>query len=224
MADERCETAQEKLLACRATLQRPEDANAVIDGEEVDGEDPYAFYLDPAHQLPLAPVDFVCSPLQDPYNCYLGDASVIFCFSSCMPPEVFQSFAEAIGRQCRPGTVVITTEYMLPLEGNCPLDENDPNLPHGDFQFRLAEKMNGYSWLMGGQSTAFIHQVVRSSWRQEHPGPFSKPQLSLEEIAYRAVQQAEQDGNPKAFLVGVYNNMVFSGLPDRFWPNLSRFD
>jgi hypothetical protein len=40
-----------------------------------------------------------------------------FCFSSAMPYPVMIQLARAVGRQWLPGTLVITTEYQLPLGG-----------------------------------------------------------------------------------------------------------
>lgn len=51
-------------------------------------------------KLILSAMDFVCGSFEDPYV-YLGDADCIFCFSSCMPPEMIDSLAVSIGRQCR---------------------------------------------------------------------------------------------------------------------------
>lgn len=112
---------------------------------------------------------------------------------------------------------------MLPLEGHLPVNHNDSRLPSGPFQFRLMEKIDGWSWLLGGKSTAYIHQVVQSQWKPDQT-PLDPPSLSLEEQAYLAVQTAEQEADPRTFLVGVYNNMVFAGMPERFWPDLENLD
>jgi hypothetical protein len=169
-------------------------------------------------RLPLAPMDFVCGSFEDPYV-YLGDADCIFIFSSCMPREMVDSLAKSIGRQCRPGTIVITTEYMLPLEGFIEPFEDDSRVSSGSFQLSLMEKVDGWCWLTGGNSTAFIHKVIESQW-SEGQMPLKPRELSLEEKAYRAIKLAEDQQDYKRFLVGVYNNMVFAGIPERFWPKI----
>lgn len=108
-----------------------------------------------------APCEFVCGSFDDPYV-YFGDADCIFVFSSCMSRDLLTKLAASIGRQCKPGTVVMTTEFMLPLEGVCEPVENDDRVTSGPYRLELVEKMEGFSWLMGGQSTAYIHRVLAS--------------------------------------------------------------
>ena len=170
--------------------------------------------------LTLAPVEFVCGSLDDPYV-YFGDADCIFCFSSCMPPEVIDRLAQAVGRQCRPGTIVITTDRMLPLKGYCKANEMDDRIPSGSFELELVDKMDGYGWVTGGTSTAYIHKVKQSLWISDQ-GPLKPKELSLEDKAfmvYKAMERGELS-DPKAFVRAVYNDMVFAGLPDRFLPKL----
>jgi SAM-dependent methyltransferase len=93
-------------------------------------------------------ITLICGSFEDNDN--LKNADCIFAFSSCFTPETMQSLGNAVGKQCNPGTIVITTDYMLPLEGP-------------DYLLRLVEQRNGWCWLTGGPSTAFLHQVVQSS-------------------------------------------------------------
>lgn len=117
----------------------------------------------------VAPVEFVCGSFDDPYT-YLGNADCIFVFSTAMPTEVTNSLANAIGRQCRPGTIVISTDYMLPLTGYCESHEHDDRVPSGRFELELVDKVDGYEWTTGGTSTGYIHKVVASLWKP-HQGP-----------------------------------------------------
>jgi SAM-dependent methyltransferase len=170
--------------------------------------------------LPMAPIEFVCGSFEDPYI-YVGDADCIFVFSTCMGEGLRSSLAQAIGRQCKPGTIVITTDYMLPLEGTVPPVENDDNrVPSGSFKLKLVEKKDGYCWLTNGASTAYIHQVVESLWQ---PGqqPLERPVPSIEDVAFETAMALEsgQLTDTDAFLRGVSNNIIFHGLPDSFLPD-----
>lgn len=127
--------------------------------------------------LNLAPIEFVCGSFEDPYI-YFGDADIIFLFSTCLPKNCLERFAESVGRQCRPGTIVITIDYMLPLEGNVPAVESNDQIPSGVYRFSLLEKNEGWVWLTGGASTAFIHRVEMSQWR-EGQGPWERPLPTL---------------------------------------------
>lgn len=121
-------------------------------------------------ELPMAPIEFLCGSLDDPYI-YFGDVDLIFCFAACMGPDVLAKLAENIGRQCRPGTIILTTELMLPLHGEVSIVDNDARVPGGDpFELELVERVEGWCWLTGGASTVFIHRVTKSLW-QPTQGP-----------------------------------------------------
>lgn len=90
---------------------------------------------------------FQCASMTDPTTCL--DADIIFCFSSCFSSDLLSGLSKQIGQTCKPGTIVITTEFMLPLEG--------PN-----YRFSLIQKVDGHCWLTGGTSTAYIHEVQQS--------------------------------------------------------------
>jgi hypothetical protein len=155
-----------------------------------DNHDPF----EDSQRLAIAPVELKCGSFD---AVYFGDADVIFCFSSCMSSSIIQGLSKAIGRQCKPGTIVITTEFPLQLEGTIdPLDDPeestyvhcnyDGNFDDADdatewarfcdeegiesqipFQFDLLESVDGYCWLTGGLSTAHVHRVVTSAWTEE---------------------------------------------------------
>jgi len=168
----------------------------------------------------LSPIDFSCGSFDDPYE-YFGDADCIFVFSSCMSPELMNNLAKAIGRQCKVGTIIITTEFTLPLsKGTIEPMIFDPDMPSGDFQFELLEQIDGYCWLVGGQSTGYIHRLTESLGK-EYGDKRIKP-YSEEQIAYEAIQyvEANREQSAKTFLTKVYNSMVYQGFPDHWLPKL----
>lgn len=106
--------------------------------------------------LKLAPIDFSCASFEDPIiDSHWKDASCIFVTATCLPSELLQSLSQVVGLKCRPGTIVTSTDYPLPLEGGSAGEGNA-------FQLELIEKVDGYSWVTGGESTAYIHRVVGS--------------------------------------------------------------
>jgi SAM-dependent methyltransferase len=109
--------------------------------------------------LSMAPVELKCGSFEDP-NMSLGDVDCAFAFSSCFTPDLMERLGQAIGRQCKPGTIIITTDYMLPLLNNIPPIEGDKR--SGSYRLELAETVDGWCWLTGGSSTAYIHRVVNS--------------------------------------------------------------
>ena len=123
----------EYFLACPPIS---EDGSIVLEGEE----------LQQPQLLPMAPIEFNCGSVDDPYE-YFGDSDVIFVFSSCMSQDLMGSLSLAIGRQCKPGSIIITTEFPLPLEGyigpyRCSVDDEtassfarqDHDLPTGTYK------------------------------------------------------------------------------------------
>jgi hypothetical protein len=170
--------------------------------------------------LPLAPIQFTCGSFDDPYV-YFGDADCVFVFSSCMSEDLMGSLSNSIGRQCKPGTIVITTEYMLDLEGQIDPVEEDPRVPSGSYELQLVEKLDGWCWLTGGASTAFIHRVTKSLWK-DGSGELKAPERSLEDVAFQVVTdlEAEKSTDTDSFKRGVYNNMVFHDVPESWRPDL----
>jgi hypothetical protein len=113
---------------------------------------------DTSEFLSLAPIDFTCSSFEDPViDSHWNDASCIFVTASCLPSELLQSLSDVVGRQCRPGTIVMSTDYPLPLQAS----SEDGGV--SSFRLELVEQVDGYSWVTGGDSTAYIQRVVESS-------------------------------------------------------------
>jgi SAM-dependent methyltransferase len=170
--------------------------------------------------LPLAPIEFTCGSFDDPYV-YFGDADCVFVFSSCMSEDLMGSLSKSIGRQCKPGSIVITTEFMLPLEGTIDPFEEDPRVPSGSYELQLVEKVEGWCWLTGGASTAYIHRVTTSLWK-DGSGELKEPDISTEDMAFQAMTDAESEKltNLNTFKRGVYNNMAFHEIPEAWRPKL----
>jgi SAM-dependent methyltransferase len=202
------QAAQENLENC---LSQDEESPSLLTQDENGQES----------RLPIAPVDFICGSFEDPYV-YFGDADCIFCFSSCMTAHLLDALALSIGRQCKPGTIVITTEYMLSLKGQVPPTKGDDRVPHGSFELELVKQVDGYCWLTGGASTAYIHRVKVSSWTPEYQ-PLNPPKQSAEDMAFEVAKALEDGklGDAAAFKRGVYNQMIFLGLPESWLPNLA---
>jgi SAM-dependent methyltransferase len=200
--------AEENLESCRRSDQEDYTLTAT-DGETGVEE-----------SLPLAPIEFTCGSFDDPYV-YFGDADCVFVFSSCMSESLMGSLSKSIGRQCKPGAIVITTEFMLPLEGTIDPFEADPRVPSGSYELQLVEKVEGWCWLTGGASTAYIHRVVKSLWK-DGSMKLEAPAISTEDMAFRAIAAAESEklNNLNTFKRGVYNNMAFHEIPEAWRPNL----
>lgn len=162
--------------------------------------------------LPLAPIEFVCGSFTNPYE-YIGDVDVAFVFSSCMKPELIKQLSNAIGRQFKPGSIVITTEFPLHLRGSVEQVADDRSMPHGEFELQLLEKINGWCWLLGGESTAYIHRV-KTSLHEQYGGPRQKPKLSVEEEAFQIVQKIENGTltDTDEFIRQVKNDMFYHGV------------
>lgn len=168
--------------------------------------------------IPLAPMQMTHGSFTNPYQ-YLADIDCAFVFSSCMNPDLLQQLSIAIGRQCRPGTIIITTEFPLFLTGHIEPLQEDGIMPFGVYEIELLEKIDGWCWLMGGESTAYIHRVKRSLSNM-YLGPRERPRLSLEEEAFELVQLMESGEltDTKVFIRNVLNNMIFNGVPSEFLP------
>jgi hypothetical protein len=168
--------------------------------------------------LPLSPIELRCGSFDDPYE-FFGDADLLFVFSTCMESRVLTNLARAIGRQCQPGCLVLTTEYKLPLGGMLePLDD-DPGIPYGEYALELVESVTGSNQATGGESTVHIHRVTKALGTGS---PRSKPKLSVSDVCYRAIKTAEDPAmnDTKDFLRRVSNQMAFVGLPESWRPKL----
>jgi hypothetical protein len=162
-------------------------------------------------------IEWTCGSFTDPYF-YFGDSQIIFCFSTCMDQSTIDSLGQAIGRQCRPGTVVITTDYRLPTTGEILPVEGDLRVPYGTYEFECVKEMDVWCWLLGGPSKAYVHKVTRSLY-VDGLFPLSPPVLSLSEKAWRVVRDLDEEGRSSradAFIRNVDNNIIFHGLPLRF--------
>lgn len=130
--------------------------------------------------LEMAPIDLTCGSFED---VYFGDADLIFCFSSCMSGAI-PGISKAVGKQCKPGTIVITTEYQLESEGMT--DPGEDGSEAKPFKFELLESHDGYCWLTGGLSTGHIHRLAgvggttagHSNEQQKTDLGSAKPQLA----------------------------------------------
>jgi hypothetical protein len=165
-------------------------------------------------RIPLAPIEFRCGSFTDPYE-FFGDTNVLFCFSSCLPSATRVELAKAVGRQCQPGTIVITTEYQLSLSGIIEEYPDDPSLPHGVYNMELLATITGENESTGGLSTVYIHRLNSSVGDGIRREP---PVLSIHERAYRAIKDVEVSNDPVAFVRRVANEMIFSGFPDSWIP------
>ena len=139
--------------------------------------------------LLLAPVQFSCASFEDPYE-YIGDADIVFVFSTCWTPAMMESLGKCIGRQLKPGSLAITTDFQIPLTGEVDKVDGDPQFRKGKYELELVEKIDGDCSATGGLSTAYIHRVVTSLY-EEGVGPRIKPMLPKEELAWRIIQDYE---------------------------------
>jgi len=171
--------------------------------------------------LPMAPVEFECGSFGDPYV-YFGDADLVFVFGSCLGEDLISELAQSIGRQCKPGTIVITTEYMLPLEGFVEPYSDDDNVPSGPYKLEFLKSIDGWCYVTGGVSTAYIHRVTESLWDPDRQEPLRPPEMSVEDQAYEVAKamEAGELTDPQQFLRNVYNNMAFNDIPESFRPNI----
>lgn len=173
------------------------------------------YVLGEQQKLPLAPIELSCGSFDDPYEFY-GDANIVFCFSSAMPYHVMVNMARSVGRQCCPGALIITTEYQLPAGGTIGPDQDDPNVPYGDYELELVEEMHGQNEATGGESTVFIHRLTKSLGTGN---AILRPQPTVSDICYNAIQKLKQN-DPQKFLRKVSNQMMFVGLPESWRPKL----
>jgi hypothetical protein len=92
-------------------------------------------------------IEWICGSFTDPYV-YFGDSQIIFCFSTCMDQSTINSLGQAIARQCRPGTIVITTDYPLPATGDIAPFEMDDRIPFGPFAIDCVNEMDVWCGLL----------------------------------------------------------------------------
>ena len=109
------------------------------------------------HNLPLAPIELTCGSISDPAVADVSNVELFFIASTCMPESVLVEIAHAIGRQCRVGTLVISTDYELITDRT--LCESTGKY----FQLKKLTQTDGYCWVVGGVSTAFTYQLTESA-------------------------------------------------------------
>jgi hypothetical protein len=134
--------AEDNLVRCRTSL--PEAAASMYSLPVPGGVNDIL-----RQPLQLAPLSFTCGSFDDP-GVFFGDADCIFVTASCLPTELLQSLHDGILRQCRAGTIVMSTDYPLPLDDS----------QHATLRMEIVDKVEGWSWVTGGGSTAYIHKVV----------------------------------------------------------------
>ena len=103
------------------------------------------------HILEVAPVQLVCASFED--ACF-ADSDCVFCFSTCMK-DVLESLAHTIVQQCRPGTVVITTDYALPAAAA--VRRNDSS----SVQIQQVQERSTGCALIGGDCMVYFHRVEK---------------------------------------------------------------
>jgi len=149
-------------------------AASLEDGQNQSNElssSEYSLSTDDGKVLPLSPIAFTCGSFDDPYE-YIGDSDIVFVFSTCFSEEMMSKLSDCIGRQCRQGTIVITTEYKLNSAGTIqPLPGT--TMSFGDYDIDLVDSIDCYNWLVGGKSTAHVHRVMNSLW--DGNGPPTRP-------------------------------------------------
>jgi hypothetical protein len=107
-------------------------------------------------QQAAAPVELCCGSFDDEVNIYFGDSDFIFSFSTCMNGPTMDMMGRAIRRQCRPGTMVVTTDYRLPETDGLDDDEHSSRRR----RLELLREIPTACQLVGGECTAFLHRVV----------------------------------------------------------------
>ena len=203
------EESIDKLEDCRRRMvdeDIPRTSNSTTDIELL-------FLPSDDEPLPLAPIEMECGSFEDPYSSFC-DADILFCFSSCLSSHLRINLARSIGRQSRPGTIVITTEYQLPLGGQLTEVPDDLDYPCGEYELELLDTISGPCTAVGGESTVYIHRVLKSIGNGERR---VQPLLPVSELAYRAIQHMEQTDTSK-FIVQVSNQMAFLGFPESWRP------
>ncbi|GFH46037.1 hypothetical protein CTEN210_02511 [Chaetoceros tenuissimus] len=191
-------------------LTREESENIASKGIEPKISDPKKHHQ--LSGLQLSPVLFNCGSFLDPYE-YIGDADVVFVFSSCMTQAMIGDLSDAIGRQCKPGTIVITTEFPLQKRGTIDPLESDPNMPYGEYCVELLEEMEGFNWITT-KSTAYIQRVKESLY--DGSGPRAKPRQKPEDQAFDIVSNFERGKltDTKEFMRRVKNNMIYFSVEE----------
>ena len=170
------------------------------------------------NKIQTAPIEFSCGSFEDPYE-HIADADVIFVFSTCWKKEMMTSLGECINRQCKPGTIIITTEYQLPLSGYVEEIENDAGIPFGEYKIKLLDTIDGECHVTGGISTAYIHQITQSPY-EKGIWPRQKP-IIASDLAWKIIQDFESKNltDTEKFVRDANNALAFHGIDLSNYPN-----
>ena len=168
------QVAQDRLDTLLHTTQQQQSSSSSSSSQNSDScsSTPTLPLPDKHPALAMSPVQCTCGSFDDPVIATpaLANADVVFFFSTCIPEHVLDNFANSVGQRCRPGTIVITTEYPLSLEGRVTrdhtVDTNNQTNGSDFYRFSLLEAIDGGCALIGGVSTAFVHRVEESLWTE----------------------------------------------------------
>ncbi|GMI47406.1 hypothetical protein TrCOL_g3667 [Triparma columacea] len=157
---------------------------------------------------PNPSVSLICGSWTDPYL-YLGDADIIFCYSSCLPPEHRYDLKASLLRQLKPGTVVVTTEYSLSGTVN-------------GYEMEEVESFDVDNDLVGGISTVYIQRVVTSGWFEGMKEKIDAERPSSDALAamkvVREIEDEEECSNSAFIFKTMWeNNCKMLNVPPRIW-------
>jgi hypothetical protein len=124
---------------------------------------------------------------------------------------MMEELSECIGR-CRPGTIVITTEFPLKSKGVVKPLEEDATMPFGEYSIEVVDTVTGFNWITK-QSTAYIQRVTKSTWDGIAR---KKPSLNTSDVAWKIIRQLESKTltDTDDFLRQVKNNMKFHSVSE----------
>lgn len=158
---------------------------------------------------PNPSVSLLCGSWTDEYL-YLGDADVIFCYSSCLPPEQRTELVDSLLRQLKPGTIVATTEYSI------------AGRTTNGYEMESVESFDVENDLVGGTSTVYIQRVVKSGYFEGMKENMAAERPSDEALeAMKVVRELEdpEEGSGSAFIFKTMfeNNCKTLNVPPRIW-------
>uniref|UniRef100_A0A7S4J863 Uncharacterized protein n=1 Tax=Odontella aurita TaxID=265563 RepID=A0A7S4J863_9STRA len=79
-------------------------------------------------------------------------------------------------------------------------DDDRPSLPSGPYKLELLEEVQGWCWLTGGESTAYVHRVVESLWADDGTGTgrgkrYERPRPTCAAMAREALGMRRRGGD-----------------------------
>jgi len=157
---------------------------------------------------PNPSVSLVCGSWTDKYL-YLGDADIIFCYSSCLPPAQRTELMQSLVRQLEPGTIIATTEYSFAgvLDG---------------YEIEAIENFDVNNDLVGGTSTVYIQRVLTSGWFEGMKDKVESERPSDDVLAAtKVIGEIEESDSSSAFIFKnmFTNNCKSLNIPPRIWLN-----